>query len=114
MGDKWNGAALGFAAALAVTLAAFAAGDAPGSIRWDAATDTPAAFLARVEQAGAGLAAMPRLLATGPEAVVLAAASAQALGGNAPASLRASGDANDRESAAHADSVFDQLGLAKP
>ena len=74
---------------VALAISSSAASDAAEPIRWDAAADTPAVFLARVEKAGAGLAAMPRLLATGPEAVVLAAASAQALGGNAPAEWQA-------------------------
>lgn len=66
-----------------VTSVAFC--DAPKPIGWDVVADSPVVFLARLDKAGAGLEPGPRLVATGGEAVVLAAASAVALGGDAVA-----------------------------
>ncbi len=72
-------------AAVWTVLAADGPAPVPPPAAWDTATEAPAAFLQRLEQAGAGLAPAQRLTAQGAEAVVQAAAAAHVLGGTAPA-----------------------------
>jgi len=79
-------ARLGMGLALLGALQVLAANGKKGDthLHWDAATDSPAVFLERLAEAGEGKEPKQRLLDTGPEAVVFAAASAAELGGDAP------------------------------
>lgn len=76
---------LGYALFLAAVWTALGADVPAPPPQWDVGKEAPAAFLERLEQAGAGLAPAQRLTAQGAEPAVQAAAAAQALGGTAPA-----------------------------
>ena len=78
-------ARLGMGLALLGAFQVWGANGEKEAIHWNVATDSPAVFLERLAKAVEGKEPKQRLLDTGPEAVVFAAASAAELGGGAPA-----------------------------